>query len=381
LTPASTLADPFPTAINPIIQPTGSALGINQNLGSSITYRPEAVKAPYSERWNTDIQIQISKNTMVDIGYLGNHQVHLSYTNCVSCIPQLPFLSRSPKLDSTVQSNLSSQVANPFKGLPNMTGGLNTSSTISKFALLQAHPEYSGVNEQLVPGQSATYNALIFRFYKRLSEGLTANVNYTYSHNLSTAQLNPGGPLTYQENASDYPNHLSITGSYQLPFGHNKPFLGHSSALTNSLIGGFTVNTIYQYLTGAALSWGNFPIFANGTSYDPTLKIHPREYTGAFDVSKFDTASNDQPSTTYNYRTFPQFYGRQDATNNLDASILKDFSLGERVKIQYRFEAFNVLNHASFGAPNLSPTNKAFGTITSTSSVPRVLQQGLRVVF
>jgi hypothetical protein len=298
----------------------------------------------------------------------------------VSCIPQLPFLSRSPFKDNAVQTNLSTAIANPFKGLPGMTGTNATASTLSKLTLLQAYPEYSSVTEQLVPGQSATYNALIFRFYKRLSDGLTANVNYTYSHNLSTAQLNGGGPLTYQENASDFPNHLSITGSYQLPFGHNKPFFGHANHVVDGVIGGFTVNTVYQYLSGAALSWG-IPLFANGTQYDPTLKIFPRQYTGAFDKTKFDTVANDQPSSTYNYRTFPQFYGRQDATNNLDASILKDFRAGEKVKVQYRFEAFNVLNHASFGAPNLTPTAAAFGTITSTSSVPRVLQQGLRVIF
>jgi hypothetical protein len=268
-----------------------------------------------------------------------------------------------------------------------MTGANNTSSNLSKLALLAAFPEYSGVTEQLVPGQSATYNALIFRFYKRLSSGLTANVNYTYSHNLSTAQLNGGGPLTYQENASDFPNHLSITGSYQLPFGHNKTFFGHTNHVVDSIIGGFTVNTVYQYQSGAALSWSSLPLFSNGTQYDPTLKIYPRQYTAALDVSKFYSPGKTivdptvQPSATYNYRTFPQFYGRQDATNNLDASILKDFNTGERVKIQYRFESFNVLNHASFGAPNLSPTAAAFGTITSTSSVSRVLQQGLRVVF
>ena len=380
LTPAASLADPFPTAVNPIIQPSGSLLGISQNLGGSITFRPTALQAPYSERWDMDIQVQVSKNTMIDIGYIGNHQVHLSYSNCVSCIPQLPFLSRSPFKDSVVQTNLSTAITNPFKGLPGMTGSNATSSTLSKLSLLAAYPEYSGVTEQLVPGQSATYNALIFRFYKRLSNGLTTNVNYTYSHNLSTAQLNGGGPLTYQENASDFPNHLSVTGSYQLPFGHNKPFFGHANHVVDSVIGGFTVNTIYQYLSGAALSWG-MPIFANGTSYDPTLTIYPRQFTGAFDKTKFDMVSNDQPSSTYNYRTFPQFYGRQDATNNLDASILKDFRVGEKVKIQYRFESFNILNHASFGAPNLSPTAAAFSTITSTSSVPRVLQQGLRVIF
>ncbi|HTD96094.1 MAG TPA: TonB-dependent receptor [Edaphobacter sp.] len=386
LTPAASLSDPFP-ATNPILQPTGSSMGVNTFLGQNITIRPANVQVPYSERWNLDVQFQLSKNTMIDVGYIGNHQVHLSYSNCLSCAPLLPFLSRQPGRDATVQNNLSGSVANPFKGLPNITGTLATASTISKYVLLQAYPQFgtgsaqNGVTQQLVPGQSATYNALLFRFQKRSSNGLTLNVNYTYSHNLLSQQLNPGGPLTYQENASDFPNHLSVTGVYRLPFGRGGKYFASVHPLVDAFIGGFTVNTIYQYLSGAPISWGNFPIFANGTSYDNSVKISPRQYFGVLDTKKFDVQANDQPSTTYNYRTFPLFYGRQDATNNLDASILKDFRAGERVRIQYRFEAFNVLNHTSFGTPNVSPTSSAFGTITSYTSVPRVLQQGLRVVF
>jgi hypothetical protein len=386
LSPAASLSNPFPTA-NPILQPTGNSLGANTYLGQPITIRPNTVKVPYSERWDLDTQFQLTKNTMIDIGYIGNHQVHLSYSNCVSCAPLLPYLSRLPGHDTAVQNNLSGSVANPFKGVPGMTGALATATTIPKYVLLQAYPQYgngtaqSGITEQLVPGSDGAYDALLFRFYKRVSNGLTLNVNYTYSHNLATAQLNPGGPLTYQETASDFPNHLSITGVYHLPFGRGQTFLSRSPRLMDELIGGFTLNTIYQYLSGAALSWSNIPLFANGTSYDNRLKINPRQYTGVLDKTLFDVAANDQPSTVYNYRTFPQFYGRQDATNNLDASILKDFYVGERFRLQYRFEAFNVLNHTSFGAPNVSPTSSTFGTITSVSSVPRVLQQGLRLAF
>jgi hypothetical protein len=384
LTPAASFADPFPVS-NPIIQPTGSSLGVNQNLGNSITYRPAAVKAPYAERWDLDVQVQLAKDMMLNVGYLGNHQVHLTFSNCVNCVPQLPFLSHSPVKDSAQQTNLNTaNITNPFLGLPNMTGSLATTAKLTKFTLLQAFPQYSSITQQLNPGQSSTYNALMVRLYKRLSNGLTFNVNYTYSHNLLTAQLNQGGPLTYQENASDFPNHLSITGVYALPFGTGKKFLGHSNKWVNAAIGGWTVNTIYQYLSGAALSWSSIPVFGTTAApyaYEPKLKISPRNINAAFDTTLFDIAANDQPSTTYNYRTFPLFYGRQDATNNLDASIIKDFNAGERVRIQYRFEAFNVLNHANFGAPNVSPTSSSFATITSTSSVPRVLQQGLVVRF
>jgi hypothetical protein len=100
---------------------------------------------------------------------------------------------------------------------------------------------------------------------------------------------------------------------------------------------------------------------------------------GAIDTNLLAPTSV-QPNS-YNYRTFPLYYGRQDATNNLNASILKNFKLGERVTLQYRFESFNVLNHTSFGAPNVNPASSSRGTITSVVNVPRVLQQGLCIVF
>jgi hypothetical protein len=385
LSPSASLSDPFPTA-NPLIQPSGSSLGVNTYLGQSITVRPSKVQVPYSERWNLDVQYQLSKNTSIDVGYIGNHQVHLSYSNCISCINQLPFLSRSPARDAAVQANLSSSVTNPFKGLPNMTGSLATSSTISKLSLLAGYPEYSGVSQQLNPGSSSLFNELLFRFQQRMSHGLTLNVNYEYSKQLMAQQLNSGGPLTYQENSSDFTHHIAVTGVYQLPFGRGKAFLNHVSSFADQLIGGFTVNTIYAYLSGAPISWGgtgsgSYPLFTNGSSYDPSLRISPRNFNAAFDTSKFNINANSQPSSTYNYRTFPLFYGRQDATNNLDVSILKDFHAGDRFRIQYRFEAFNVLNHTQFGTPNVSPTSGSFGTITSQANTPRVLQQGLRVAF
>ncbi len=102
---------------------------------------------------------------MLNIGYLGTHQVHLSFSNCTSCIPQLPYLSHSPMKDSVQQTNLATaNIVNPFLGLPNMTGSLATTAKLTKFQLLQAYPEYSGVTEQLVPGQGAEYDALMVRF-------------------------------------------------------------------------------------------------------------------------------------------------------------------------------------------------------------------------
>lgn len=383
LTPATNLSNPFPSS-NPIIAPTGSSLGVNTYLGQSISVRQSNLKGPYAERWNLDFQYQLTPNTMVQIGYIGAHSVHSTYTSQISSVPQLPFLSRSPAFDKTTETNLTSSVTNPFKGLTGETGTLATASTISKFTLLQEFPEYSSVSQQLIPGAGTLFHELALRVAKRTSHGLTVNFNYQWSHNLTTSQLNSGGPMVYGENASDFPNHVSLAGSYLLPIGKGKMLLSNSNTLVNALVAGFTVNTIYTYLSGAAIQWGGpggagQPYFANGTAWDSNLKVSPRNYTAA--VDKTLLAATTQQPDSYNFRTFPLYFGRQDPTNNLNVSVLKDFSFGERAKLQYRCESYNVFNHTQFGAPNVTPSSSSFGVINSQANVPRVIQQGLRLVF
>lgn len=90
-------------------------------------------------------------------------------------------------------------------------------------------------------------------------------------------------------------------------------------------------------------------------------------------------STSDYP---YNYRTFPQYYGRGDSMTNLDMSAQKEFHFWERVRMQYRFEAYNLINRNQFALPNMSPTSTSFGVITASQlNKPRSFQQGLRVIF
>jgi len=74
----------------------------------------------------------------------------------------------------------------------------------------------------------------------------------------------------------------------------------------------------------------------------------------------------------------------------LDFSIVKNNRWGERVKIQFRAEGFNLLNRANFGPPNLiaftgaadnEPPLTSFGRIRSTVTAARQIQFGLRISF
>lgn len=400
--PITTLDNPFPTSavgtcansVNPIQPPLASTEGVNAQLGSSMGwYSP--VKVPYGEKLSLDVQKQFGSSWMVEVGGMRVLQIHNSYTNQVYEAPFLPYLDHTPNADSAtaeaVSNAMAVKVANPFQNtMPSFTNpatgaavanttGLNTGSTVTVSQLLQAYPEYSSVAESLVPGSTLKFNSLMFRVEKSMSNGLEFNFNYVYSRQLgTTTQLNPGGPLWYGETSSDFPNHASITTLYQLPFGRGRMFVNNSTLL-DELIGGWEVTGIYQYLSGTPLSWSNANYSGNFSGFKN--RPHTPEWKGqSFNVSGFDTASKDQPGS-WNFRTFPAYLLRSDPTNNFDFSILKNFTIAERIEIQPRVDAFNALNHAQFSSASTSPTASTFAEINSQLNTGRSLQGGVHIRF
>jgi hypothetical protein len=67
--------------------------------------------------------------------------------------------------------------------------------------------------------------------------------------------------------------------------------------------------------------------------------------------------------------------------NNWDLSIVKNTSFTERVRLQFRAEFINALNHAQFSNPNTTVTSSSFGRVTSTSQWPRTIQFALKLLF
>lgn len=379
--PTSNLSDPFNPSVNPIVQPIGNALGVNTNLGSSIVFINPNPKVPYVEKTSLDIQKQFGHNWMVEIGGMTSHSVHLSYSNQISATPLLPFLSRSPYLDATVNSQLGANTANPFYGLyptGTQTSSLNTSKTLKVSSLLQGFPQYTSVTEQLVTGQNAEFNSLNARLSKRMSHGLQFDLNYEWSRLLGAqSQLNPGGPLSYGETSSDYPQHVALTAIYELPFGRGKRFL-NSSLLADELVGGWRVTGIYQYLSGQPISWGN----AAYTGDYRNFNNHPHQADGtpSFNTAGFITSTALAPNSN-NYRTFPAYLLRSDPSNNVDLSVLKNFRLSERFVVQPRVDAFNALNHVQFDSANVTPTSSSFGLVNKQLNSSRNLQGGVHILF
>lgn len=414
----NTMSDPFPTsasapAVNPIQQPTGSALGVNAELGSSMAFYSPAIKVAYSERSSLDVQYQIGNTIMIDLGYINNHQVHMTESNAISSIPLLRYLSRSKYYDVAATNLLtgssysggpaSTSIANPFKGVAGMTGSLATSTLIAPNQYLLTYPEFSSVTESMIPGQSSDYNALNARVAKTMGHGLTMNGVFEWSRLLgSFNQLNPGDVYTYGTNTSDFPFHFAGYGTYQLPFGRGRQFFSNDNRILDGLIGGWQISAIYNFLSGYDISWGN--VIYNGDWHDFHMKQHSSaNVTGGkvFNTSVFDTrtcqnggssCNNDPLSPSYNpniqpngenYRTFPQYALRQDYTSDWDGTVQKDIKTYEHVDIQLRLDAFNLLNRPQYNTPNVSPTSSAFGTTSGVYSgtFARQFQVGAHLVF
>ncbi len=336
------------------------------------------MKVPYSQKWSLDVEKQFARNWLVEVGYMGVHQVHNSYTNNIGAIGMLPFLSHQQTVNAALTKQLGAAPANPFYGIiPGPATGLNSSKTVSVATLLHSYPEYSGVTQSLTPGASANFNAFLFRLSKRMSQGLEFNFNYEYSRHLGySAHLNPGGALWYGETTSDFPSHASVTVIYQLPFGKGRMLL-HDSKLLDEIVGGWEITSIYQYLSGTPLQWGN--AIYTGNWHD--FSNNPHKTSGAsFNTANFDKVSTDQPNG-YNFRTFPQYLLRSDPTKNFDFSILKDFTVVGRLIVQPRVDAFNAFTRPQFSSANVSPPSSSFGDVSSQLNANRTLQGGIHILF
>ncbi len=398
LTPATTLSNPFPGGS--IQQPIGSALGPATFLGQTISFLAPQQKNPYALRWNFGIQRQLSSNTLFEIVYMGNHGVHLpvAFTQLNGLPSQ--YLSTLPVRDQTLINTLSStSPLNPFFGLPNTS--VSTSKNASVAQLLSPFPQFpngegsggTGVLENNAELGSSYYHSLNVRIQKRFSGGLTFVGNYGFSKLIErTNWLNyPDTQLEKRISPFDHPNRFVLAVTYDLPIGKGK-LLDIQSRWLNALAGGWNLNSVYTYQTGAPLLWTAGSTSAPGDYVynGAPLNLNNRQVNGpAFNVGAFDTNSADQ--FQYHVRTFSTTFPnlRQDAINEWDVSILKRFLFTESRYFELRGEAYNVVNHPVFGAPGqtssqgpvVAATNTSFGFITFQDNRSRSLQLGARFVF
>jgi hypothetical protein len=371
LTFRATNADPFPTGL---LQPLGPAGGLETNLGQGYTFYIDRRLNGYAQRWSLGLQQQIGE-FLVEGSYVGNRGSRLNINRRINETP-IEYLSRSQLRDTATINYLSRQFPNPFKGTNPIYG-----NNISRANLLKPYPQFGNlvVNE---PQGYSWFHSFQGRIEKRFSQGYTFDLSYTWSKSMeATAYLNIADTRPYESlGGLDRPHRVAISGIYEFPFGKGRRWAAQTPRAADLFIGGWQLDAVIIFQSGAPLGFGN-ALFL-GDVKDIPLPSGERNADRWFNTAAgFNRNSREQLAS--NYRQFPlRFSGiRGDAQHRWDLSALKNFSITERVGLQFRAECFNALNRPIFNNPNTSPTSGAFGRITGTQAQARTFQFALKLKF
>jgi len=341
----------FPVAETPVPIP-GAMSSLSLDPGN---------RTPYVQQWNFNVQRELGRDWMVELGYLGSKSTKLAMRNTIH---QGILLEPGPD----------PVVVTPF---PNFA-----------FILID---RTEGISN---------YHAGFVRVEKRFSQGYHLNAHYTWSKGLSLASsaCSVGNDAClgrqnvwnlradYGPNSFDVTHRLVLSGIWELPFGRGKRWGGNLHPVADKILGGWQVNGIYQAQSGFPFSVTARDVSGTATSAFPRA-----------DLAGDPRAPDPQdPNRVFNRFAFAQpqegTFGnsgrnilRGEGLNNIDFSLFKNTRITERVNMQIRAEFFNFLNHTQFGpfpgtAFSLDP-GSAFGVYRSVQQDSRVIQLAVKFIF
>jgi hypothetical protein len=335
------------TSINPadIVDPNGNFDGSSQTA----YYVDPHMKTGYASMYNMTLQQEISSSLSLEVGYVGALSRDLPYAI----------------------GNI-----NP--------GGIQTA-------------DLGKIEAQRSLGWG-TYNSLQAKLKKRMSRNLSLLASYTWGHNidngpapfdLGTNHNSPQDPfnLTIEKASSDTDvrQNLVVSSIYSLPFGHSQAFGGNWNSTADLLLGGWQASGILTARTGLPVNIvrnGNVALCAGAR---PNLVGNPLAVSGGQTLMEYFNTSAFESSS------FGGSCAVGDAGRNIvrgpgyvngDFSLFKNFVVGERYKLQTRFEFFNLTNTPHFANPGGDQSQTAsFGEIRGTIGNPRIVQFAAKFYF
>ncbi len=329
-------------------------------LSESPGYAWQTNTTPYMIQYNLTLQREIAQGTVLMIGYIGSHGVHL-----FSGIEDNPYPAT---VDSSGVYHFGLNPACPTVGRMNCALGTFPDNT---------------------PISASRYNAAQVTLNRRFSRSVQAQVAYVFSNCIDDGELEnqgPGNGGTGPENpydqavdkarcAFDIRQNLKVNALWALPFHGNRLVEGWQISAIESVYSGLPFNIT----TGVA-----------------------RAFTGSTDRPNYVLGCNLQEGNVNQWYN-PQCLRRQaagtfgnlgrDAGNgpnlvDTDLAVLKDTKLREMMNLQFRAEFFNIFNRANFGLPAATVFSSAAGVynsqagkITSIVGTPRQIQLALKLTF
>jgi hypothetical protein len=255
ITPNDLLSNPFPGGLVPAI---GFSGGLETNLGLSVGEFLRDIPSGYIQNYSVDFQFELSRNTVLEIGYAGNTGRKMSYGFSLND-NQLP----TPLL--ALGTELDRRVNNPFHGF--ITTGNLAAAQVPYYRLLKPFPQFDSVTRGgTTAGASSTYNALVAKFTKQFSRGLLLLVTYQWSKaidNSSERQSweydgdgwrdNTNGRIERSISSHDIPHSFVASSVYELPVGRGKQFGSNMHPVLDAVAGGWQMSTIVRFASGFPL--------------------------------------------------------------------------------------------------------------------------------
>ncbi len=329
-------------------------LPIDGMLGVSTKFR-----LPYYEEYDLSIQRQITSTIMLEVAYVGNHGYKIH--------GRVPF---NPAIYETDPHTLAPPSASNENDRVVFEPGI-----------------FDTTNRIMKNFSHSDYNALEIQGSTRFGHGSTVLANYTWAKSLdmnSSINNNANIPDPFNLGQGFGPSDFDRRHSFVVSWLYNIP-THLSNHLANNLLGGWTVSAIQSVMSGLPITFfAGQDVALDGTGEQQyaeltgqavkishpnrTAEVHEFFNTGAFGLAAQGSYGNAGRGLLYG-----------PAYADTDASVLKDFTLLEPLKLQFRAEAFNVFNQVNFSNPNSTFNGGGFGQIGSTFGNSRQLQLALKL--
>ena len=424
--PYGHLSDPFPA----YVKPTGSSLGFATTPGSSVNFENPHYQIPSIWEYSVSLQQLLTKRDVLDISYSGTKGYNLvdsldmnhvaASWNARCDVERVPYPNVRQNCDSSSTTPCPvaqaagygpppcspSQVANPFQGVAAFSGsGYYTSGTLSTGALTRAHPQFTSITQDYSNLVHTWYNSLQVVASHTASKNLIVHAAYTWSKTLKAGSVIDiiNGVFGRNLSANDTPNVVTFSAVYYVPVGRGKSFLGNTNRIVDAALGGWEISPLYVYTSGKPWSlgtnWegpygpgspiGDLAVHAHDllpdgqhsykrlrgvtpcVAYKDTnlgTLIYGPAYTAAGCTAPLAVRTPNGYAIAHNY----EYTGvRVAAYHDFDVSLSKRFAWNEKLTLQTRLDAFNVLNHPNWNNGfSTDPTSIDFGTFGKGPSGP-----------
>lgn len=331
------------------------------DLPAPIDFRQVAnnFRNPMVQKWNLAIQREFRGNQSLEVSYVGSHSSHQM------------FFSDPNGCFNDPRPSISCNDRRPF---PNL-GGINATTTFG----------------------FGNYHGMTAKLEKRMSQGLTYLVSYTYGHALANSGTTLSGSsgltakdprnrsLDYASASWDVRHSMVTSFLYEVPFGRGKQFGGGMNKGLDLVAGGWQINGILTLRTGQPFTLRSDRCQASGNCFPdavPGKDPNGAPAGGRRPEQWFDTTAviAAPPLGSLGNLGLQTNYGPGQAS--MDLSLFKGFRVTERYGVQFRAEAFNLTNTPQFGRPGNNVQNSDFGVITSTQpGTERKMQMALKFTF